>query len=194
MADLSLYRPVEHEELFIWAEDTDVIDPGDLTYIFQIAGVYPTPPTGSLQTYTIPYLNPGESPLAGGWDYFGGRVALGQTWRYRCEQVFAQQGALTLQMLGYRDHVIPTADDDVMDFTSPIDDVCVQKYARMLAFTTLEADRGLYQQWLAATNNTDASPTQLQGMLSQATGELDRQRKRSTLLRRTVIVGPQYTR
>jgi hypothetical protein len=81
----------------------------------------------------------------------------------------------------------------VLDFTGPVDDVCVQKYARMLGYTTLEADRGLYQQWLSATNNTDVSPTQLQGMLAQATGEMDRQRKRSTQLRRTVIVGPQYT-
>jgi predicted AlkP superfamily pyrophosphatase or phosphodiesterase len=131
--------------------------------------------------------------MRNGWDFFHGRVRLGRVnWNMLWGWSKAINGPLDFILFGYEDRQLPATDGDILDFWDTIDYVCTLRYCRMLSFQMLNNDRALYQQWLASTNNTDVSPTQLQGMLNQAQNEVDRQRKRNLLIRRTVVHGPQY--
>ena len=52
-------------------------------------------------------------------------------------------------------------DEEYLDLTDATDYNCVLTPLQEQGFELLNHDRALYQQWIAATNNTDVSPTQL---------------------------------
>lgn len=181
MSDLSGYRPVEDVQTFAWDPDTTTTpDPGDLNFLWRVeifVSDYPQ--------YEIPPLEfPG--PLRNGWSLFGGVLRLSTYWVAVLNQLNDQGLAPVVNMYGYRDVNLPdsTSPDDVLDLNGPADELGVRLYAKMMGFQRLTHDRSLYQQWLAATNNTDVSPTQLQSMVSQSKDEYDRHRKRAAILRR----------
>jgi hypothetical protein len=149
--------------------------------------------TAANQSVILPYVSTGESALQNGWDYYGGRLYFGRWAVGWLDSWFGHAGAaLSVVLYGYRDRALPIDDDEVLDLEDAVDQLCLTRECRALGFQLLNNDRALYQQWLAATNNTDVSPTQLQGMLSNAVGDVERQRKRSAILRRNPIIGPQY--
>ena len=145
------------------------------------------------QALVLPYVGPDQSSVQVGWDFYGGTLCFG---RWAVNQMDAWVGHVgaavgrAVRLPGPA--TSPSTSDEVLDLEDAIDHLCLTRECRALGFQLLNNDRALYQQWLAATNNTDVSPTQLQGMLSGATGDVERQRKRSAILRRTPFVGPQY--
>jgi hypothetical protein len=199
LADLSGYRPVE-------ATESIAYDPGTVPapvpvpfFLTRLSSVWRVEvrndarPEDISQSFTIPY-DSGESQVANGWDVWEGALRLGRGNWVRLWNWYNGLGGdvITISAFGYRDRILPTADATVLDLFDGTDFLCMTKCARMLGFQTLNNDRALYQQWLAATNNTDVSPTQLQGMLNLAEGDYDRQRRRSSRLRRIPDIGPQY--
>jgi hypothetical protein len=122
----------------------------------------------------------------------GGTLRLSGYWFNRMVEVANMYGSVSLGLYGYRDRNWPTDDASYLDLLDATDHLCMVRHVRSLGFQTLEADRGLYQQWLAATNNTDVSPTQLQGMRSQAEQAYERLRKQVSRPKRVPITGPQY--
>jgi len=198
LGDMSLYRPVE-------ATVTHHFDPVD-----GLAGLIPAA-IGIKDVYMVevgltdPALNtgnmvlgansPNESLTRTGWEFAGGGFRLPVYVYNRIVEVnnqYVDNGGVDIIFWGYRDRDLPLADDDVLDLQDVIDQFCLVSYCKMAGYVLLEADRGLYQQWLAATNNTDTSPTQLQGMRSQAESTYDRLRGRSRIIRRTPVLGYQY--
>jgi hypothetical protein len=182
MSDLSGYRPVENVHGWPWDPDNTgtAPDPGDLNFIWRVEIGVPNYPQ-----YEIPPLeHPG--PLRNGWSLFGGVLRLSTYWVAVMNSLEDQGLNPNVTMYGYRDVYLPdsTSPDDILDLAAPADELGVRLYAKMMGFQRLTHDRSLYQQWLAATNNTDVSPTQLQNMVSQAQQEYDRHRKRAAILRR----------
>ena len=100
---------------------------------------------------------------------------------------------IELVVFGYADRDLPAAEDDILDVTDNTDYNCVLTHCKHLGFELLNHDRSLYQQWLAATNNTDVSPTQLQGMTAGAEQYYEKTRRRSTLIRRVPSGSVAYT-
>jgi hypothetical protein len=184
MTDLDGFRPIEGTATYVWDGTTSQPDPKDLSSIFHL----------ELATLDGQFAVPFNDPQGGwdardGWSYFAGSVRLSNYWAGVVRSLWQQEREPRIVMWGYRDRVLPKDDAEILDLRDTTDEMCVAKYCRMLGFQRLAHDRSLYQQWLASTNNTDVSPTQLQGMLAQAENEYDRQRKRSLQLRRTPFGG-----
>jgi hypothetical protein len=202
LSDMSGYRPIEATESQVFDPDTvpitdESVTPETLSYVWQVVFRNDDLVADPLQTLIIPYVSMGEAAFAlSGWDYYAGRVVIGRHALYGITEWYRWSGVpLTIVMSGYRDHMLPLAadgDDQLLDLYDVTDQLCLTRTCRMLGFQMLTNDRALYQQWLAATNNTDVSPTQLQGMLNIAQGDVERQRKRSAVIRRTPTIGPQY--
>jgi len=186
LSDLSQFRPVEDTVTAVWDSADITPDTGDLDYIWHVELLVPDTPQ-----YLVP---PNEQGYPGrtGWEFYDNRLRFGAYWVSILNGLLEQGREPQVEVWGYRPRNLPTSDDDVLDFQQSVDEMAVRKYARLQGFTLLSHDRSLYQQWLAATNNTDVSPTQLQGMLAQSTDEYERFRKRSAILRRTSIY-PSYT-
>jgi hypothetical protein len=191
IADLSAYRPVPSIEHWEWGEEAIVGNQPmfvDLTYIWHVEVFI-----ANQAQFMIPPNEQGYH-YRNGWEMFGvdERLRLSAYWYAVLDQMFYAGLSPDIVMYGYREHFQPGADDDVLDLQSMTDELCVRLYARMAGFNRLNHDRGLYQQWLAATNNTDVSPTQIQGMLAQADDTYTRQRRRATLIRRVPGYNFQY--
>jgi hypothetical protein len=198
LADLSIFRPAEvnktipFDPLLTSTGGVDLADYDEYTYMWQVdartnSAIVP-------YGFLIPYIDPGAGLFRNGWDFALGRLWLSTYWFNRLSEVAAQypDDGVSLGIYGYRDRNWPTADNSYLDLLDATDHLCVVRHVRMLGFTTLEADRGLYQQWLAATNNTDMSPTQLQGMRNQAEQSYERLRKQVSRPKRVPVSGIQY--
>jgi len=197
LMSMSGYRPIEHGETVVFDPavpgDMQAVEPASLSSVWQVVVRDDANPTAMNQALILPYTGPDQSAMQVGWDFHSGRLYLGR-WAANQMDAWAQHiGApLSLVMYGYRDRHLPTDDAEVLDLEDGTDQLCLTRECRALGFQLLNNDRALYQQWLAATNNTDVSPTQIQGMLGSALNDVERQRKRSAILRRTPTVGPQY--
>ena len=197
LMSLGAYRPIEAVETLAYEPvtfgDTQYVLPALLSTVWQVEVRNETAPTDSGQSLVMPYIGPDQSSVQVGWDFYGGALIFGRWAVNHMDQWYQHAGtALSLVLYGYRDRAIPVLDDDYLDMEDSIDQLCLIRECRALGFQLLNNDRALYQQWLAATNNTDVSPTQIQGMLSSAVGDVERQRKRSAVIRRVPVVGPQY--
>jgi hypothetical protein len=187
LADLSQYRPKDARDLIqwpinpadpppftdfidIWAVQYRVIDPNDSTHV--------------ISTITIPPIGRSAYDSRGGWDFFGHALVISDMWNRQLDSITAQGYAVELTVLGYADRDQPDADDDILDLAESADYLCLLENCKFLGFDLLNHDRSLYQQWIAATNNTDVSPTQLQGMAAIASQSYERIRSRNTRLRR----------
>ena len=184
MADLSAYRPKEAREVMAWPLPTDVPFFDDFTSVWKVEVRIVADPNAYIRTILIPY---GDSSSSGGnragWDFYGGTLYLPPFWLTRINAATDNQTA-EVWVWGYQDHDLPDDDTDVLDLTDVTDYNCVLNHCKSLGFELLNHDRALYQQWLAATNNTDVSPTQLSGMSSLAEGTFQRSRARNTKMRR----------
>jgi hypothetical protein len=133
-----------------------------------------------IRTTTIP-------PLGGqrwGWMLHQKRVVISEFWARQMTSLVDRGYPVELVVWGYAERNLPEMDYDVLDIEDNIDYLCVLNHCKHLGFELLNHDRALYQQWLAATNNTDVSPTQLLGMSSSAEQTFDRLRSRSMVVRR----------
>jgi len=198
LADLSGFRPIEDTESITYEGGTPAPGPipfelTRLSYVWGVEVRNDAQPSDIGQSFFIPY-NTGESQVPNGWDLYMGFVRLGRlNWNYLWQWQNGLGGdPVVISAWGYRDRILPTSDGETLDLQDNTDYLCLVKSCRMLGFRLLSNDRSLYQQWLAATNNTDVSPAQLQGMLNLAEGDYDRQRRRSAVYRRTPAIGPQY--
>lgn len=194
LADLSLFRPAEYflsvpfdPALYTSAGmDPDLYDL--MNYMWMIEYRWP----GGLPV-VIPFMT-GEGLIRNGWNWYADRIVLSTWWFNMLAETHRlhQPEGVTCTLYGYRERHFPDADSDILDLQDSVDYLCVVRHVKSLAFQTLEADRGLYQQWLAATNNTDVSPTQLQGMRNQAEQSYERLRKQSARPRRSPMTTVQY--
>jgi len=198
LMSLGGYRPIEAIETASYEPvtygDTQFIQPQILTSVWQVVATNPADPTAVNQAYVLPYTSVDNPSVQIGWDFYSGALWFGRWVVNQMDAWFGHIGApLSIVMYGYRDRTIPGSEDaEVLDLEDAIDQLCLTRECRALGFQLLNNDRALYQQWLAATNNTDVSPTQIQGMLSNAVGDVERQRKRSATYRRIPSTGPQY--
>lgn len=118
-----------------------------------------------------------------GWDYFARRLSLGPVWEQRVTKLL-RDNAYILRVWGYRPRDPLIAPTDIAEFVDLNDEMAVRLYCRLEAYRALNQDRGLFQQWQMQANNSDVSPTQLNGMLATSEGAFDRQVKRIFVPRR----------
>jgi hypothetical protein len=197
LMNVSGYRPIESSEGHVY----DPATPGSvssftlvtLSYVSAVGIVNGADPVSPDQNMFLPYNGDmgGNGNLRGaGWELWQGTVSF-SNWAVNNLDAWHGQvgGPLTVIILGYRDRTIPDSDDDILDLEDVTDQLCLTRECRALGFQALNNDRALYQQWLAATNNTDVSPTQLGGMLNGAISDVERQRKRNAIIRRVPLTG-----
>jgi hypothetical protein len=124
----------------------------------------------------IPHAS-GPAPTRDGWDYFARTLMLGPLWMDVATRKTRDED-WSLVLWGYKPRDPLIDDADVAEFIDLNDEMAVRLYCRLEAYRSLNADRGLFQQWQMQANNSDVSPTQLNGMLSTAEGSFDRQQRR----------------
>jgi hypothetical protein len=190
MLSLSGYRPIETTEAFDYDPATSslgtVFPLGVLTYVWQVAVSSPD------DYIVLPYngdMGGSGGQVGSGWEVWAGVLRISRFASFNLDAWLSQTGTLTIGAWGYRDRVVPDSDDDNLDLQDATDQLCLTRECRALGFQALSNDRALYQQWLAATNNTDVSPTQLSGMLNGAISDVEKQRKRNAIIRRVPIAG-----
>lgn len=136
----------------------------------------------------VRYLPPMDENVASeGWLFYGGSLVFSPRLSIQLidwlEPASGAQPA-TLRWYGYRSReVFDGTPDEVADFKTPEDEMCVRRYARWAGFRALDSDRSLYQQWQTQANNTDVSATQLTQMVSVAESEWDQLRRKVMLFR-----------
>jgi hypothetical protein len=182
MADLSAYRPKEAREVAAWPLDIAVPPFTGFTSVWRVE-FRVARGTERLTTIGIPFGDSNSAENRAGWDFYGGELIIPPFWLVRLDTT-AGDAPAELVVWGYQDRDIPVNEFDVLDLTDATDYNCVLNHCKSLGFELLTHDRALYQQWLAATNNTDVSPTQLSGMAGQAEGTFQRTRSRNTKMRR----------
>jgi hypothetical protein len=136
-----------------------------------------------VRTIAIPYADSSSEANRAGWDFFGGILTIPLFWSSRIDATVGDNAA-EMHVWGYADRDLPDDDDSLLDLVDATDYLCVVNHCKSQGFESLTHDRALYQQWLAATNNTDVSPTQLQGMYGQADAQYEKTRARSSKMRR----------
>lgn len=184
LADLSSYRPKEQVEVAAWPLDIFTPPFQDFTAIWKVEVVIIDDPSStSVRTINIPYANSSSEVNRSGWEFFGGILYIPQFWAGRIDMTSGDNPA-EMHVWGYADRDLPDDDTSILDLNDATDYLCVTNHCKAQGFETLTHDRALYQQWLAATNNTDVSPTQLQGMYAQAEGMFEKTRSRHTKMRR----------
>lgn len=184
MADLSAYRPKEAREISAWPAPIGIpLDPFvDFTSVWRVD--FHVSGGGRFRTITIPFADTSSTENRAGWDFYGGTLWLPAFWQARFTAITDGGEDGELWVWGYKDRAIPEDDADILDLTDATDYNCVLNHCKSLGFELLTHDRALYQQWLAATNNSDVSPTQLSGMFNAAEGTFQRTRARNTKMRR----------
>jgi hypothetical protein len=185
MMDLGYYRPHETVRTMAWDEDTigpDITMMDDVIDVWQVVARIDDTPVTPRPTLYIPHAD--YATGRAGWDVVNHQLRLSRFWIAKLQQLAKREENLSLQSYGYGPRALPSSDASIMDWHDMTDQFVVTQHCKMLGFQMLNADRALYQQWLAATNNTDVSPTQLAGMLNQSEGAFDRARHRATLVRR----------
>lgn len=123
-------------------------------------------------------LPPNEDESSqGGWEWFADQLHLPQS---HVNQTTVDD---FWRVWGYGNRAQLTSDAQVAD----LDDAgewAVRAYSRWMAYQTMAAERSLFKQWQAQSQNTDISPTQLQNMVLTYAQEWDRQRNQLRRLRR----------
>jgi hypothetical protein len=184
MADLSAYRPKEAREISAWPLVPDPFPPfTDFTSVWKVELRVLNEQNGYVKTVGIPYGDSNSVENRAGWDFYDSTLWIPPFWNYRLDAATVNRLA-ELWVWGYQDRVLPEDDGEILDLTDTTDYVCVLNHCKAMGFELLTHDRALYQQWLAATNNTDVSPTQLSGMVNQAESTFQRSRARNTKMRR----------
>ncbi len=183
MADLSAYRPKEQMEIAPWPLPTDIPPFSGFTSIWKVECRSMSLPNNYIKTIFIPYSASNADDNRAGWDFYGGTLYIDDYYTRRIDALDVS-ASVEMWVWGYADHDLPDADTDILDLVDATDYNCVLNHCKSMGFELLTHDRALYQQWLAATNNTDVSPTQLGGMASFAEGTFQRTRARNTKIRR----------
>lgn len=185
MADLSAYRPKEMREVSIWPLVSDPYPPfTTFTSIWKVEFRVLNGQNNYIKTIGIPYGDSNSAENRAGWDFYDSTLWLPPFWDSRLNAAVASGAPAELWVWGYADRALPEDDTDILDLTDVTDYNCILTHCKALGFELLTHDRALYQQWLAATNNTDVSPTQLSGMVNQAEATYQRTRARNTKMRR----------
>ncbi len=184
--DLSAYRPHDVQRGMNWEEDTWSVDAGFTDDVLDIWQVIARANNLDARQRTLFIPHADYQNDRAGWDYLGQGAGLriSRFWIERLQAWAAREENLTLNFYGYGYRALPSGDASFLDFHNVIDQFCALQHCKMLGFQMLSHDRALYQQWLAATNNTDVSPTQLNGMLTTSEASFDRARRRNTILLR----------
>ena len=183
MADLSAYRPKEVQEVATWPWPTDFVPFTDFTSVWKVEVRVQNGVNDYIRTIGIPFGDSNSAENRAGWDFYGNTLYIPPFWVTRLNAT-TQNTPSEMVVWGYQDRAIPVAEEDVLDLTDATDYNCLLTHCKALGFELLSHDRALYQQWLAATNNTDVSPTQLSGMVNQAEGTYQRTRARNMKMRR----------
>jgi hypothetical protein len=183
LADLSGYRPKELRETADWPLDPDTPPFQDFIAVWRVSVNIHTDDIGTQTTVILPYADSGAVTNRAGWDFYEGEVTIPGWWTLRINSM-AGENFTQMRVWGYTDRDQPVDDDSILDLLNATDYLCVTNHCKAMGFELLTHDRALYQQWLAATNNTDVSPTQLQGMSSSAEQTFQRTRARNTKMRR----------
>jgi hypothetical protein len=122
--------------------------------------------------------NADEESAQGGWELWAGSLMLPKT------TVDAMVPATDfIRVWGYGTRAQLAADAQVLDADTD-GEWAVRLYARWQAYTLLNAERALFKQWQAISQNTDISATQLQTDVSLFAQEWDRHRNQLRRLRR----------
>jgi hypothetical protein len=183
LADLSGYRPKELRESADWPLDTDTPPFTSFIAVWRVSVNIHTDSIGNQQTVILPYADSSNITNRVGWDFYENELTIPGWWVLRINAM-AQNYWTQMRVWGYTDRTQPVDDDSILDLLDATDYLCVTNHCKAQGFELLNHDRALYQQWLAQTNNTDVSPTQLQGMYSQAEATFQRSRARNTKMRR----------
>lgn len=195
LSDLGNYRAKEAHEVADWP--LSVVPPVPFSSFVAVwmvqsrVAVGDNP--GDVRVTTIPVTGHGSGDARAGWEFYQHQVVLSDSWVARLTAITDQGRTCELAVWGYADRDLPVNDADVLDLEDNTDYLCVLNHCKHLGFELLNHDRSLYQQWLAATNNTDVSPTQLQGMAASAEQTFDRMRSRNVRLRRIPAGDLAYT-
>ena len=125
-------------------------------------------------------LDAGDNDLsATGWDIYAGQI------HFPKAMIDAAVPATdSIKVWGYAAYTSLTTDGQV----SEVDDMgewVVRRYARATAFELMHADRALFAQWQAQSNNTDTTNNQLSQMVALYRAEWERIRGTARRLRRT---------
>lgn len=184
IAELNRVRALETAESIVWDADGETLPltPLVLEQVFQVELRSPD----SLYQVLVPHAPSGVT-ARDGWDYYAHQLWLGPTWAARAITK-TRDSAWAVVVWGYRSRDPLLVGDDVAEFLDMTDEMAVRLYARVEGMRALNADRSLFQQWQQQANNSDISPTQLNGMLSTVEASFDRQQKRLFIPRRIPAV------
>jgi len=113
-----------------------------------------------------------------GWELFAGSLRFPRT---------VDSGLVpatdVFRVWGYGTRAQLLNDNDIAELDTTAE-WAVRAYARATAFALLHADRALFKQWQAASQNSDVSMNQLNALSALYTSEWDHQQKRLRRLRR----------
>ena len=120
-----------------------------------------------------------EDETQSGWDIFGGliHVPVGLI-------DHASPSTDVMRVWGYAPFTQLGSDDDAVSDLDTSGEWAMRRYARATAFQLMHADRALFKQWQAASQNSDVSPNQLNQMLALYQSEWDRARNYLRRIRR----------
>lgn len=184
LADLSAYRPKEVVETAAWPLDIFTPPFQEFTAVWRVeVRVQDAGGLSDLRTIFIPYGDPSGVGNRAGWDFYGGQLIIPTWWSTRIDGTVGDSPAECV-VWGYGDRDLPDDDASILDLNDATDYLCVTNHCKSQGFELLTHDRALYQQWLAATNNTDVSPTQLSGMVNQAEATYQKSKARNSKTRR----------
>jgi hypothetical protein len=193
LSDLSDYRPKEVSIVQVWPiVDLDPPPFAGLTAVWmvQYRVAYDA---NTIRTTTIPPAGNAAGDSRAGWSFWDKQVLLPPMYASRMTAISNAGWPTEMVVWGYGDRDQPVVDEDVLDLEDSSDYLCVLNHCKHLGFELLNHDRALYQQWIAATNNTDVSPTQLQGMSAVAEQTYDRTRRHNIRLRRVTAGDIAYS-
>lgn len=186
IAELNRFMPVEMQVVILGAAVGRVVAVPTLQYVFAVEQnvVY----NGKDIQNTIPPNDPSIPGWRNGWDFFAGSLDLGSLWAGGQSNLFTRYGTdYTLRVSGYGDRAALTNPATAAELSSLQEEFALRKYVALLGFRLMEHDRSLFQQWLTQANNTDVSPTQLQGMTGKAEAEWERLQKQLKRVRRPAM-------
>jgi hypothetical protein len=176
IAEVNQIRP---REALSAVTDVATLDALGMTYVWKVEVV------DYVGGSTVLPPNNDETRYANGWVLYANRLIFPQKYIDWLTTNFAD-GRVRLDVYGYsvRDPLV--SDEQVGDFDL-LDEQLVLRYAMLRGYRALLADRALFQQWQAQSNNTDVSPTQLTNMAQVAEAEWGRNRSRSYVIRRPPV-------
>jgi hypothetical protein len=125
------------------------------------------------------WLAPNEDDSTqGGWELFAGQLHL-------AEGVVDSLDSVTdvIRVWGYAPRARLVDDADIAELDDKAE-FGVRAFGRWMAYQSLLAERALFKQWQATSQNSDISQTQLMGLVTLYSGQWDRERNHLKTLRR----------